>query len=66
MKITPQQFFKSAGYNLWLVDDKKQPIKTTPTGGWIAIKEWSMITDFEAFYQSITAMDNIGFLSGVE
>lgn len=65
-KITPQQFFKSAGYNLWLVDDKKQPIKTTSTGGRVAIKEWSMITDFEPFYPSITAMDNIGFLSGVQ
>ena len=65
-KITPQQFFKSAGYNLWLVNDKKQPIKTTPTGTRVAIKEWSMITDFEPFYPSITAMDNIGFLSGLQ
>ena len=65
-RITPQQFFKSAGYNLWLVNDKKQPIKTTPTGIRVAIKEWSMITDFEPFYPSITAMDNIGFLSGLQ
>jgi hypothetical protein len=60
-KITPQQFFKSAGYNLWLVNDKKQPIKTTPTGIRVAIKEWSMIIDFEQFYPSITAIAYLGF-----